>query len=1097
MKKFISDKILCVWRAMVWCAVATAVHSCADEPILPAGADVIPEGETEVTAEVRFSPMIEALTGDDGKSRSNGMEFEGEGDGESTVAPKGDAMGQLSSLYILFYDTEGNLCDDIEPMEVDLEAHKPVYENREPADATNGVPAESRTLCVKFPFMLPFGDYRVYAVANMDDLLTAHAEDIKTVTGLRDIKLEWSDRMSGNCEMLGYFTTEKADTRGMNFETDNVVKIRPGMRLLHAWIRRAVSKLTIDFDGTGLRDNVYVYIKEARVYDIADGCYLGHYSCVGKPADDRRDEVSGGFGLTQSSHVLMYGRGEDFHNWPVVVKDAHLSTYEHEGKEVNYHDEEAYCLPFYENMQGPGMMKYQDADSDGKVDFPEAGDYEVDENGDQLLNPDGSRKWMYQEAKDSKPNGTYVEVTGYYESNNDNYVSKGPIKFRFMLGKNVADNYDCERNHHYKLTLRFHGNGNDADWHIEYDDAEGIHLPNPLYISYLYNHTTNLPIRINTGGRKIKEIRADIISNNWAPDIPGYDQLDPKDRLDYYRDVDKAGGFGTKYPWHGFLSLVKTTHKVIEGADLDNGNRLYYEKSLWDGDFNISRGHRSYLATSGEHGSDETGKYTVTRSRNVVNAVLPIYTRAKQMIVTSGYTGNNPYVGYERKAVVQVSVVFEGGRPEDALPVATTEVYQVRRIENPKGIFRSHDNTDPFHVKLMTLERESAYNFDEIKSHGPWRAYIVRGNKDGFINIDGGTETSGATRTPIEFDVNFTSTCREDESRFAIIRVEYHNYSCVHLIFVRQGEAPVKMYDSAGNEDVYWHTYNMLTGNSVTDNPVDEGSLFRFNKLEYPIDASNNRYTKQSIWAVGTAGDFKTSLKNEYYIAGTNNPKVYKGWNEIGSGSSSDTIAALSTAADIKSLVPTADDFMMLRNSTEQGYGVLYGDGALTVADNIDDAYGYQRDSDGQVNRSRGMRGCFVYVADEKSDYSGRNLFFPIGASGYGHRKEIGKRSSWGVAEIASGILRYASGRVDYYETDKSPLFYDLFRRQGATYWGRKIIKDNFNNQNLGLDINYFTFDFNQLGQTSMWGNWTSGGAITKDNSDACYIRCVDYRRKE
>lgn len=481
----------------------------------------------------------------------------------------------------------------------------------------------------------------------------------------------------------------------------------------------------------------------------------------------------------------------------------------------------------------------------------------------------------------------------------------------------------------------------------------------------------------------------------------------------------------------------------------------------------------------------------------MVNAVLPIYTRAKQMIVTSGYTGNNPYVGYERKAVVQVSVVFEGGRPEDALPVATTEVYQVRRIENPKGIFRSHNNTDPFHVKLMTLERESAYNFDEITSHGPWRAYIVRGNKDGFINIDGGTETSGATRTPIEFDVNFTSTCREDESRFAIIRVEYHNYSCVHLIFVRQGEAPVKMYDSAGNEDVYWHTYNMLTGNSVTDNPVDEGSLFRFNKLEYPIDASNNRYTKQSIWAVGTAGDFKTSLKNEYYIAGTNNPKVYKGWNEIGSGSSSDTIAALSTAADIKSLVPTADDFMMLRNSTEQGYGVLYGDGALTVADNIDDAYGYQRDSDGQVNRSRGMRGCFVYVDDEKSDYSGRNLFFPIGASGYGHRKEIGKRSSWGVAEIASGILRYASGRVDYYETDKSPLFYDLFRRQGATYWGRKIIKDNFNNQNLGLDINYFTFDFNQLGQTSMWGNWTSGGAITKDNSDACYIRCVDYRRKE
>ncbi len=43
-----------------------------------------------------------------------------------------------------------------------------------------------------------------------------------------------------------------------------------------------------------------------------------------------------------------------------------------------------------------------------------------------------------------------------------------------MLGKNVADNYDCERNHHYKLTLRFsRQRQRDADWHIEYDDAEG------------------------------------------------------------------------------------------------------------------------------------------------------------------------------------------------------------------------------------------------------------------------------------------------------------------------------------------------------------------------------------------------------------------------------------------------------------------------------------------------------------------------------------------------------------------------------------------------------------------------------------------------
>ena len=47
---------------------------------------------------------------------------------------------------------------------------------------------------------------------------------------------------------------------------------------------------------------------------------------------------------------------------------------------------------------------------------------------------------------------------------------------------------------------------------------------------------------------------------------------------------------------------------------------------------------------------------------------------------------------------------------------------------------------------------------------------------------------------------------------------------------------------------------------------------------------------------------------------------------------------------------------------------------------------------------------------------------------------------------------------------------------------------------NLCLDINYFTFDFNQLGRTMTWGD---GWSASKDRSDACFIRCVDYRRKE
>ena len=44
------------------------------------------------------------------------------------------------------------------------------------------------------------------------------------------------------------------------------------------------------------------------------------------------------------------------------------------------------------------------------------------------------------------------------------------------------------------------------------------------------------------------------------------------------------------------------------------------------------------------------------------------------------------------------------------------------------------------------------------------------------------------------------------------------------------------------------------------------------------------------------------------------------------------------------------------------------------------------------------MRGCFAYNSD-----TGKNLFFPIGASGYGHRKQS-YTASW---EILKSSMEY------------------------------------------------------------------------------------------
>ncbi len=45
-----------------------------------------------------------------------------------------------------------------------------------------------------------------------------------------------------------------------------------------------------------------------------------------------------------------------------------------------------------------------------------------------------------------------------------------------MLGKNTTYNFNAQRNHHYKVTLKFHGWANQPEWHIDYVEE------NPDYI---------------------------------------------------------------------------------------------------------------------------------------------------------------------------------------------------------------------------------------------------------------------------------------------------------------------------------------------------------------------------------------------------------------------------------------------------------------------------------------------------------------------------------------------------------------------------------------------------------------------------------------
>lgn len=1022
-------------RHIILFLMIATVTSCYDEFMKQ---EFIGEGKASISATLDFKPMSSAL---------------------SRTRAAGDALKDISSLHVLLYNKDKTLIDKWK-----IEGYSKSDENRTDKDAEanpNGEHHTAETTTKRATFKLPkeidFGKYYMYAVANIPDLLTnsAYSEAIQTVDGLKNIPLTWdSEDVAKNGQMIGFFTKSSAPV--LSADDESLIVNEKSVKL-HAWLRRAASKVTVAFDGSNLKEGVFIYLQSVQIKDIPSQCYLGKDNNVGREGytldmPGSGPDMSDGETITyhEGEHDLQnfeYGEGCASHR--ITVGSPYLGS----------HEETAPALYFYENMQGSGDHmpdKRQDADDNGSLDHPGL--------------PDDATYRL----KDDVPYGTYIEVHAHYISNNSERLGNGHIIYRFMLGQDVEKDYNAKRNCHYKLTLKFKNFANEADWHIEYEEPEpGVMTPEPYYISYLYNHSMMYPIKVNTGGRKIEYIKAEILENNWAPYNASSDI--------YYTGAPN----GVAAPWNGFLSLHKTTETVLYPDEITN-NETYYKKDP-------KRGEREYkyfilpinktseeFTTDGSHPDD---KYRVEKhptEANTYNIYIPMYTRAKQMISTTGYTGNNPYVAYQRKARVKITTKLEG---LDKIFENEVPIYQVRRVVNPKGIYRSLKNNKSFHVVLKRLPRENDQMFKTFQSEGQWKAYVVKETNGKGITLsvtdpkttelkddpEYGKAIYGKTGSVIDFNVNFEqSSDNPSENRYAIIRVEYHNYTCQHLIFVRQGDKP----DDLVTGGVKWYAMNMKTTSELASNPLDEGSLFKFGNWSQPIDALSNKNPFEP-WINVTPGDFKVYPEDGLTNAATGDKM---GWTDI---TQSNTTNGFGNPQMANARVATGKDFWELRNSyIEQGYGVLYGDDATETADDIVEVYGY----DYEHNKSgRGMRGCFAYNRD-----TGKNLFFPIGASGYGHRKQS-YTGTWGDPETLNGVLRYAAGRTQLYPSPvERPLFYDIYKRPGGIYWLNAEIPQNYftptDGVSLGWDINYFSFDFNFI---------SKGNLIRSDGSDACFVRCV------
>ena len=105
-------------------------------------------------------------------------------------------------------------------------------------------------------------------------------------------------------------------------------------------------------------------------------------------------------------------------------------------------------------------------------------------------------------------------------------------------------------------------------------------------------------------------------------------------------------------------------------------------------------------------------------------------------------------------------------------------------------------------------------------------------------------------------------------------------------------------------------------------------------------------------------------------------------WGEIDAGTS-DTSPTWKVNLGNGARIAKYEDYQALFDDAniQQGYGVLYGDEANDTRASIQDVYEYRISADGKAS-GYGMRGCFVY-----NKTNGKHVFFPVGASGYGHRR--------------------------------------------------------------------------------------------------------------
>lgn len=1120
------------------------------------------EGEAVVSATIDYEPSMSSPVG---QSRSSGT-----------------AISEIKELAIVIYKSNHELYKIYNNSDLKL-THSINIEKPEDYQPGMNV-AEDTTARVTFslPEPLPFGRYYMYAVANLGKPVTEEMAETEETLKSQNMTWKWGD-VSQNAQMFGYMTAD--DNRTSSGYEAPLLIVNKANTSLHSWIKRLASKVTVAFDGSGLHQNIWVYVHNVSIRQLPLNCKLGEPNKPGEGgvSDD-------GYGDTKSLHAeqfLIYNDSvvvdkdaypdeKDYKKWLVVANGSGI-------KGSAKHTKTDPALYFYENMQG---------------------DYENDPNKrwyDKTQNPDSVGTNVtpgMDDYKDNVPYGTFVEVEAYYVSNNVGNISSGPIKYRFMLGQNTTYNYDAIRNRHYKLTLNFKGYANQPDWHIEYyEETPDMFIPE-AYMPYLYNSYIDYPLRFRGN---LLSLDMEIIENNWAPydetsadEVPpatlgsddfdnrvlqfnwnrtvfmnsaSYTQACPNAGLDAddgtytsnylygrhksgFYHLDEDGKEITNKPyyvtpvWVGFLRLQQPKEYESEAVDLpmnifaNNGNWFYSNPRKYKNNagamvsngYDVRGGMKKYYEgkggttingeswvnngtnlgkrtfaeedlTPGPHGLGRNS-YTVERStyqgENSTTVKFKLWTQPKTMGFISGFSGNNPYETYPRKAVIRVKAKFSvrtGDHNEERTLVRDVPILQGRRLINPKGVWRTAADTKAFDFVLLERRKASDVTFTALRSIGEWSASVVTGSGVTLSPLGGSRASStvaggieGDTDSEVRFKINFSGgyNC-------AVVEVKYHGNNCVHKVFCRQGyNQPLAIVDGGAK----WSSYSVFSCDPnfefgkqdgevnavLTVNPLALGTFFKkgnyrdgilvANNETYPIRTALNGGTLKltngvtsKAWLDIPGIARKEDLSGSTPAASTTTSTDIKYINPAGKEVTKTFNAATWHWAKFKGknfegneknyVVPSYKDYNDLMTKADVGVGVIYGDGATAPQTATKEAFGFFDTENKTQTSTQGMRGFFAYNV-----HNGNNIFFPVGTTGMGRRTMQGLRTEGGW-ESWAGVLRYSAVNTlltqSYtYVNQFRPIPYNMPSAPGAIYW---LNQESAGNP--GWDMNFFDMNFN------------------------------------